>query len=531
MNALAGTGTLLRMAMRRDRMMLPLTILTFVAVAASSARATVDIYPTEASRASAARLINATPALVAMYGRIYDVTSLGAVSMLKLIGLGTAFVAVFTMLVVIRHTRADEEVGRTELAASGAVGRYAALAAALLVATSSALIVGVLSAGGLMAVGLPAAGSVAFGASWACAGLVFAGAAAVCAQLSSSARTARGLVATALVIAYVIRAAGDTAGPGGRWISWLSPIGWAQQIRPFAGDRWAVMLLLLAATAVLVTGAGVLVKRRDLGSGLLQDRPGLARARRLATPLALAWRLDRPALLGWAIGFLLLGVVLGSIVSNVADMATSPEARRFLLRLGGVPELTNAFLSAELGFVALFATVFGISTVLRLRTEEATGRAEELLATRTSRFRLAASHAVIAVVGTTVLTVAVGLGAGFAHASSAGNGGMVGQDLAAALVRLPAVWVLVALSLAVYGLAGRWVSVTWGVLVGCLVVGQFGDLMNLPQWTQDLSPYTHVPQLPGGALDVAGMVTLVGVAAALGAIGLAAFRRRDLAAD
>jgi ABC-2 type transport system permease protein len=188
-------------------------------------------------------------------------------------------------------------------------------------------------------------------------------------------------------------------------------------------------------------------------------------------------------------------------------------------------------LSAELGFVALFATVFGISTVHRLRTEEAAGRAEELLATRTSRLRLAASHAVVALVGTTVLTVAVGLGTGLTHAGSAGNGGMVGQDLAAALVRLPAVWVLVALSLAVYGLAGRWVSVTWGVLVGALVVGQFGDLMNLPQWTQDLSPYAHVPQLPGGTLDASGMVALVGVAAVLGAIGLAAFHRRDLTAD
>lgn len=531
MNALAGTGTLLRMAMRRDRVLLPLTILTFVAVAASSAQATVDLYPTEAARASAAGLIDATPALVAMYGRIYDVTSLGAVSMLKLIGLGTAFVAVFTMLVVIRHTRADEEVGRTELAASGAVGRYAALAAALLVATSSALVVGVLSAVGLMAVGLPAAGSAAFGTSWACAGLVFAGVAAVCAQLTSSARTARGLVATALVIAYVIRAAGDTAGPGGRWISWLSPIGWAQQIRPFAGDRWYVVPVLVAAAVALAVFAAALLSRRDLGSGLLADRPGRARAPRLSTPLALAWRLDRAALLGWAIGFLLLGVVLGSIVGNVADMATSPEARRFVLRLGGVPRLTDAFVSAELGFVALFTTVFGISTVHRLRAEEATGRAEELLATRTSRFRLAASHAVIAVVGTTVLTVTVGLGAGFAHAGSGGNGGMVGQDLTAALVRLPAVWVLVALSLAVYGLAGRWMSVTWGVLVGCLLVGQFGDLMNLPQWTQDLSPYAHVPQLPGGTLDATGMVALVGVAAALGAIGFAAFRRRDLAAD
>lgn len=531
MTGLAGTGTLLRLALRRDRVLLPATILTFVVVAAASAQATAGVYPTASSRATAAGLINATPALVALYGRVYDVTSLGAVSTLKLIGLGTAFVAVFTMLLVVRHTRGDEEVGRTELAASGVVGRFAPIAAALLVAAASAVTLGALTALALAGVGLPVAGAVAFGTSWACAGLVFAAVAALAAQLSTSARTARGIGATALAAAYVIRAAGDTAGPGGRWISWLSPIGWAQQIRPFAGDRWFVVPLLLVVAGALAALAVVLVDRRDLGAGLLPDRPGPERARRLSSALGLAWRLDRAALLGWAVGFVLLGLVLGSIVGNVGDMLTSPESRRFIARLGGVGSLTGAFLSAELGFVALFATVFGVSTVLRLRTEEATGRAEALLATTTSRVGFAASHAVVALVGTAGLTVALGIATGLAHAASVGDGALVAQDLSAAVARLPAVWLLTALTLALYGLVGRRVTVAWAVLVGCVVVGQFGDLMSLPGWVRDLSPYVHVSQLPGGSLDAVAVAVLLLVTAALAAVGLMAFRRRDVVAD
>jgi len=531
MTAVAGTGTLLRMALRRDRELLPATIATFVIVAGFSARATVDLYPMEASRAGAAGLVNATPALVALYGRIYDPTSLGAVAMFKLIGVGSVLVAVFTLLLVVRHTRADEESGRTELAGSGVVGRHAPLAAALLLATGACLALGALTAAVLAVSGLPVAGAAAFGASWAGAGLVFAGVAAVCAQLSTSARTARGLASAALVVAYVVRAAGDTSAPGARWISWLSPIGWAQQVRPFAGDRWYVVPVLLAGALALAAGAAALQASRDLGSGVLADRTGRARARGLSTPLALAWRLDRAASLAWTVGFALLGLVLGSIAGNVGSVLTTPQARRLMVQLGGVPRLTDAFLSAELGFVALFLTVFGISTVLRLHTEEATGRAEAVLATSVGRVRFAASHLLVAVAGTVVLTVAVGATTGIAHAASVGDAAVLGRDLLAALARLPAVWVLVALTVALSGLAGRRGTVAWAALVGCVVVGEFGPLIGLPGWVQHLSPYTRVPQLPGGFVDPAAVVTLVLVAVLLGVAGLAGFRRRDLVAD
>ncbi len=333
-------------------------------------------------------------------------------------------------------------------------------------------------------------------------------------------------------MAYVIRAAGDTAPPGPRWRSWLSPIGWAQQVRPFAGDRWAVVPLLVALSVALVLAAGALARRRDLGSGLLADRPGPTRARpSLATPLALAWRLDRNALLGWTVGFVLLGLVLGNILSNVGAILDSPQSREMIRRLGGIGSLTDAFLSAELGFVALFASVFGISTVLRLRAEESAERADPVLATPVSRVTWAASHVLVALLGTTLITAAVGLSVGVAQAAQSGDSGDVGRDLAAALVRLPAIWVLVAVAVALYGVGSRLVPYAWGVLVLCVVVGQFGDLMDLPSWAQDVSPYTHVPSLPGAPLTARPLLLLTAVALALLAVGLTAFRRRDLAGD
>ena len=253
-------------------------------MAGSSAAATAGLYPDAASRNPAAELLNATPALVAMFGRVYE-PSLGAIGLIKLTGLGTAMVGLFALLVVIRHTRADEELGRYELLAGGSIGRFASLAASLVTAAVGTVLIGLATAVALIVAGLPSTGSVAFGLTWTVAGLAFAGVGAVAAQLTAGARAARALGIGALAVAYLLRAAGDSTGEvEPAWPTWLSPIGWAQQIRPFAGERWALALLPVACGAVLVALAIVLARHRDLGAGTAAatsgSRRGFTTARR-----------------------------------------------------------------------------------------------------------------------------------------------------------------------------------------------------------------------------------------------------------
>ncbi|MGH3762654.1 MAG: ABC transporter permease, partial [Actinophytocola sp.] len=274
-DGLAGTGALLRLALRRDRIVASVWILLFVVMAASSASASQSLFTTVESRMRAAAAVNDTPATLALYGRVFDPTSLGAVSMFKLGAMGAALVALVAIFMVVRHTRSEEESGRLEMIGATVVGRYAALTAALLLAVGTTLVLAVLTALSLVGAGLPASGAVAFGLSWAGAGIAFAAVGAVTAQVTESARTANGLGAAVLAAAYLLRAAGDATGVDtSTWLSWLSPIGWAQQVRPFAGDRWWV-LAYLAVFAVLVSlAAYALVARRDHGAGLLAQRPG-----------------------------------------------------------------------------------------------------------------------------------------------------------------------------------------------------------------------------------------------------------------
>ena len=192
------------------------------------------------------------------------------------------FAALMSVFLVIRHTRADEEAGRLELVGSAAVGRLAALTAGLLVALTANVLLAVLLVIVLVVVGLPVAGSVAFALAITTCSLAFTAVAALAAQLTSGARSARGIAIGVLGAAYLLRAVGDASGEGGvSWLTWLSPLGWTELTRPYTSDRWWVLALPLALTAAATAAAYVLAVLRDHGAGLLPDRPG--------RPAASAW--------------------------------------------------------------------------------------------------------------------------------------------------------------------------------------------------------------------------------------------------
>ena len=354
--------------------------------------------------------------------------------------------------------------------------------------------------------------------------------AGVTAQLTTAARAATAMCAASLAVVYALRAVGDAASTGAwRWLTWLSPIGWAQQFRPYAENRWWVLLVVLAFTAAVAVAALSLARRRDLGTGLVGDRPGPAAAGRgLSSPLSLAWRLQRGSLLDWSIGFVLMGALVGGIASNVSAFLNNPSAKDFITQLGGQQGLVDAFLAVEISFAGTVAAAYGISAALRLRAEESAGRAAPVLVTPTSRTRWAGSHTVLALAGTAWLLALAGLGAGAVRAAQTHDASQFGRLLVAALAQLPAAAVLVAVVVLLFGVSARAAAGGWVVLVACILLGELGPLLSLPQWVMDLSPFAHAPRLPGGTVDAVPLVALAGTALALVGAGLLAFRRRDV---
>jgi ABC-2 type transport system permease protein len=532
MRSLAGTGALLRLALRRDRIMIPAWVYAFAAVAYASAASTKKLYPTLASRRDFAAGAGSNTTTIAIYGPSADLHTLGGLATWKMSALGAVLVGLMSTFIVTRHTRADEETGRLELVGAGVVGRRAPLTVALLAALIANLAIAVFVGAGLAAGGVPAGGSFAFGFALAAAGCMFAAVAAVAAQLAESARTANGIVIAVLAAAYVLRAAGDAAGAGS-WmagLSWGSPIGWTQHIRPFGPIHWWVFAAVAAFVIAAVCLAYALVAERDLGAGLFPPRPGPAHAPRgLRSALGLAWRLERGPLLAWTAGFAIYGGVIGGIAGSVGDLVNgSPSAEKLFAQLGGHFALVNAFIAAMMGFMGVLAAVYATAAVLRLRAEETGQRAEPVLAAAVGRTRWAFSHLAFAIAGPVVLLGAAGLVAGLTHGARGDMATQLPRVLGAAFVQLPAAWALTGFALALFGLAPRFATVSWGAVAVALLAGEFGPVLGLSQWAMDVSPFTHIPKLPGSAFTAVPLIWLTAAAAALVAAGLVGFRQRDI---
>jgi polyether ionophore transport system permease protein len=283
---------------------------------------------------------------------------------------------------------------------------------------------------------------------------------------------------------------------------------------------------------VLVAFALALFARRDLGSGLLLPRPGPAAASPwLQSPLALVWRLQRGSLVAWSLGFAALGAILGGIAEGGIEVIwDNPKLEVLVQRLGGSSGLADTYFAAIMGLLGLVATGYAMGAALRLKSEEASGRAEPVLDASVSRTRWATSHLAFAILDPAVLLGAAGLAAGLAYGLAGDSVGCeLGRVLAAAAAHLPAVWVLVGRSAALFGGPPRFAaSVGSAVLAACALLEEFGRPLQVSKLVLDVSPFAHVPKVPGHDMTAAPFVWLTVVAAAFIAAGLIGLRRRDV---
>ncbi|MEV4754860.1 ABC transporter permease [Micromonospora sp. NPDC049559] len=532
MTALAGTGQLSRLILRRDRVLTPLWVVFIAVVPLSYVASINELFPTAAQRADYAHLMQHNASFVTLYGLLTG-SSLGELVSWRA-GFIPGMIGLFSILTVVRHTRTDEEAGRRELLGATVVGRHAGLAAALLTTFAANALLGALLALGMTSQDLPVAGSWAFGLEFTLSGWVFAAVGAVAAQLTTGARSARGIAILVLGVAYVLRVVGDLSATGNgalSWLSWLSPIGWVHRIHPYGGDRWALALLPVGLAALLVLAAVTLAARRDIGAGLLPPRLGPASAAPgLRSPVALAWRLHRGLLAGWVAGFAALGVVMGGVAEGIGDLVRdTPELADVFRRIGGAQGLIDSYLAGTLGLFGLISAGYAIQATLRLREEEAVGHAEAVLGTATGRLRWAASHLVFALLGPAATLAASGLAMGLTHGLNSGDPGReLPRVLAGAMVQLPGVWVLAAVAVVFFGLLPRVAAASWGALAICMLISIVGPALRLDQWILDVSPFTHLPHLPGGEATATPLVTLTLLAALLAAAGLLGLRRRDI---
>ncbi|HWO51152.1 MAG TPA: polyketide antibiotic transporter [Ornithinibacter sp.] len=529
---LAGFSHLLALAWRRDRILIPSSVLGLVVLAVGSAQATLALYPTDEAASTGLASVLSNPSVIALYGPIASHTA-DALAVFKTVMMGAFLTAVLGFVVVRRHTRTEEDEGRLELLGSGVVGRWSALAAAVTLGTIPVVAASVLSGAGLAALGMDVTGSIAFAIAWMTAGLAMIGVSAVAVQLASTTRGAAGLGFGFLGAMYALRAVADSADPGTfvYALGWLSPLGWAGRVEAYGANRTWILLLGVLALVVGVAVALAVLDRRDLGAGVIPARSGPRRAGSLlAGPLSLVTRLARGTIIGWTIGMVLGGVVVGSLLGSVGEMVSDPGIQDLLEKLGGTTgSVEDVYVATEIRFVAVAVAAAGIALVLRLVGSERSGLGEVVLSTPTSRARWFGAHVALPVVLTTLLMALLGAVVGLVGPSASAAAPSFGESIGATVAAVPAVWVMVGVAAALAGAFPRFAPFSWGVLLVTFMLTEIGPLTKLPAWVMDLSPFSHLSPLPGGSFEVVSATVLTLIALALMVGGYAAYNRRDVA--
>lgn len=527
-----GLATLVRLALRRTRWSYLAWVLALAAVSPATAAAYETLVGGLAG-GGALDLLAANPTMRAMLGPPTDLTTPGGFTVWR-VGTFLATVAgVMALLGVVRVTRADEEEGRVELVRSGVVDRHAPLSAAVVVALLACGTLGVLTTVGMALIGEPFVGSLAYGLGLTLVAAVFVGVGAVTAQLTSTSRAARGLGLMVLLGAFLVRAVADAASDGSavRDVAWVSPLQWMALARPYADERWEVLLLPTAATVALVGLAFVLEARRDHGAGLWAVRPGVERGSDGLLSLGgLAWRLQRPTVLGWLLGLAVFALGMGSVSGSFDQMMQDvPQIEAILRRLGqGAEQLVDAFFVAMLTIVAVLAGVIAVQLWQRLAGEERRGHAELLLSTAAPRTRLALSHLAVAVVGSTVALVLFAALLAVPESLDRGEAAPVLDTVGAALALAPGGLLVLGLAVLVHGVLPRAAWLVWLVIGWSLMVVWVGSVLGLPEWLTRLTPWHALPSLPVEEMSWAPVLVTTAAALALMVVGVWGYRRRDV---
>ena len=538
MSGFSGTMRLVRLALRRDRVTLPAWILGMAAFLAATTALFDSNYAKHPDLLELdTRMVVENPGMRVL--GLVTGTSVGGYTLHRDALTLAVLAAMMSVLAVVRHTRQSEELGREEMLGAGVVGRYASLAAAVVVAVAANLVLAVMLALGMVLAGQPTAGSLAAGASIALVGVAFTGVAAVTSQLASTSRGATGLASAGLGASFALAALGNMLGTvdsaalrvTSAWPAWLSPIGWGQQVRPFAENLWWPSALAGLAVASLFFVAVALAGRRDVGRGMWPERRGAAAASpALLSPTGLVWRLQRGALLGWALGLVGFGLIFGALSDQIKGLEGA--ATEWYQTFGGDVDLLGAYWASMMQIAGMAVSIYVVTLLLRLHHDEARGTLEPVLATAVSRVRWLGAYALNALAGASLLLLGFAVAMAITGGSVlGGTGPLLGDLVAAAAVQLPAIAVLAAGAVAAIMVVPRFsTGISWALVVATIVVGpMFGPSLGLPSWVMDLSPFTHVPNAPAAAVTLAPILGLA-VAGALLAVGsVLVMRRRDLA--
>jgi ABC-2 type transport system permease protein len=490
-------------------------------------------YPTAADRERLVATMGSDVGQQALFGPAHHLGTVAGYTAFHMTGVLGIIGGIWGLLAATRLLRGEEEAGRFELLLAGRTTRARAAAASLAGLGAGLLVLWVVTAGAVVLFGRSADPPISVGAGLFAAVATVAPAAmfltvgALCGQLATTRRQAATWAATVFGLAYLLRVVAYS-GTSLRWLHWVTPLGWVDELRPLTGSRPLVLVPIVAAVAALAVLTIVLAGRRDLGAGVLPAHDtAIARTRLLNSPLGLACRLGLRPALGWIVGLAGGGLVLGFSTKTVEDIWADNRSGGVLQRLGGASG-GDVFLGLLFLIVAILIGMAAAAHATATREEEAEGYLDHLLARPVARAPWLAGRFVVAAAALTGAGLATGL---FTWVGAAAVDASVDlPSLLAAGINVASVGIFVlGIGTLAHGLAPRFVgTVAYGVVAWSFLVEIVGASLGLSRWLLDLSILHHIARAPAAGVRWDSVAILIALGVAAAAAGTLAFTRRDL---
>jgi ABC-2 type transport system permease protein len=485
-------------------------------------------YPTLKDRLGFARSFGDNKAIRLFYGEPHDLLTVGGYTAWRVGGILAIFAAVWGLLAAVRALRAEEDSGRAELVLAAPVGRRTVFRAAMAAIAAGTVILWLALLAGLLVAGLPVGSSAYLALSVLSVVPVFVGVGALTSQLAPTRRIATELGGAVITISFVLRVIADTSSAG--WLRWATPLGWAEELRPFAGPHPLVLLLMVTASALLLGSAARVSRGRDVGSGVLAAHDSAApRLRLLSSPLAQALRTERTSLLVWLGSVAGFAFILGVVSNSVTSAGISESIRHELQKLGAGSALTPAdYLGFTFVFFVFAVSLFVCAQIGAARHEESEQQLETLLALPVSRRGWLSGRLVLAGVGAALISLTAGAFAWLGGASQGVHVSLLDM-LEAGANCLPAALLFLGIAALAYAILPRAsAGIAYGLVSVAFVWQLFGAVLGAPSWLLGLSPFRQVGLVPTQPFKTAAALVMLALGALASATALAAFRRRDV---
>lgn len=520
----------LRFVLRRERVIMPIWLLSIVAFTVFLAPAMNEIYGSHAELQAYLQTMQ-NPAMIAMMGPVYgaDNYTFGVMYVNNMLVWMAMLVAIMNIFFVNRYTRLDEEKDRFEMLRALPMGRMTNIAVIFFLSFLFNLFIAAGIGFGLAGVGVAdmgLQGSLVLGVTLGTVGLVYATITGILAQVASTSRGVLGAAMIVMLADFMIRAVGDLSSEN---LSRMVPLGLALRTQAFVGNYWWPILIMLVMTLVFAILALFLLARRDLGAGLVKQRAGRTTASKyLISYQAFAAKLMRTTYVVWGLSVFVLAASFGSIFGDLEHfIASNPMLKEALMRQGLTGSLTEQFMPFLMTIILIIATIPVIQGVNRLQSEEKNGYLEQMMALPLSRSKLMSAFLLNAWLYSFVILLLNALGFYVASSQVMADPIALSTFLQASLIYLPVLWIFMGLSIFLIGCFPRALLVSWLYLFYAFFASYFGQIIGLSDWLSDLSPFGHVSALPLESIDWSSSFGMLGISLILIILGFIGYQRRD----